>query len=94
MSNTAHGGGNGHRSIVDYDDMDLLHAILDVCFIFIGILECRICMGSRESSEISVVQCEVRYTPMLQRLCDPKYIQRIGEREHWGQDERKYSRRN
>ena len=40
-------------------------------------------MGSRESAEISVVQCEMRYTRMLQRLCDPKCIQRIGEREHW-----------
>jgi hypothetical protein len=42
-------------------------------------LECRICMGSRESAEISVVQCEMRYTRMLQRLCDPKCIQRIGD---------------
>jgi hypothetical protein len=40
-------------------------------------------MGSRESAEISVVQSEMRYTRMLQRLCDPKGIQRIGEREHW-----------
>ena len=52
----------GSVSIMDYGHIDFLHTMLDVCFTFVGILECRICMGSRESAETSVVQCEMRYT--------------------------------